>query len=71
MKGKTAIAKILKQEGVEFVTGFPYNPLFDAIAGEGIRPIKTRTERVAVNIAPMSKVARRSAQSSPRVWKIF
>ncbi len=51
MKGKTAIARILKQEGVEFVTGFPYNPLFDAIAEEGIRPIKTRTERVAVNIA--------------------
>ncbi len=51
MKGKTAIARILKKEGVEFVVGFPYNPLFDAIAEEGIRPIKTRTERVAVNIA--------------------
>ena len=51
MKGKTAIAKILKEEGVEFVTGFPFNPLFDALAEEGIRPIKTRTERVAVNIA--------------------
>jgi acetolactate synthase-1/2/3 large subunit len=51
LKGKTAIAKILKEEGVEFVTGFPYNPLFDAMAEEGIRPIKTRTERVAVNIA--------------------
>ena len=51
MKGKTAIARILKEQGVEFVTGFPYNPLFDAVAEEGIRPIKTRTERVAVNIA--------------------
>jgi len=50
LKGKTAIAKILKEEGIEFVTGFPYNPLFDALADEGIRPIKTRTERVAVNI---------------------
>lgn len=50
MKGKTAIAKILKKEGVEFVTGFPLNPTIDPIAKEGIRFIKTRTERVAVNI---------------------
>lgn len=51
MKAKTAIAKILKIEGVEFVSGFPLNPLIDPVAEEGIRFIKARTERVAVNIA--------------------
>jgi len=51
MKAKTAVAKILKMEGVEFITGFPLNPLIDPAAEEGIRLIKTRTERVAVNIA--------------------
>jgi thiamine pyrophosphate-dependent acetolactate synthase large subunit-like protein len=51
MDGKKAIAKILKTEGVEFVTCFPYNPILDAVAAEGIRPIMPRTERVAVGIA--------------------
>jgi acetolactate synthase-1/2/3 large subunit len=51
MKGSTAIAKILKMEGVEFVTGFPGNPIMESIAEENIRFIKARTERVAVNIA--------------------
>lgn len=51
MKGKTAIAKILRLEGVEFVSGFPYNEIFESAAEEGIRCIATRTERVAVNIA--------------------
>ncbi len=51
MKGNTAIAKILKMEGVEFVSGFPLNPIIDPVAQEGIRFIKARTERVAVNIA--------------------
>ena len=51
MDGKTAIAKILKAEGVDFVTCFPYNPIIDAIAAESIRPVMPRTERVAVGIA--------------------
>jgi len=50
MQGKTAIAKILKMEGVDFVTGFPPNPLHEEGAKEGIRFIKARTERVAVNM---------------------
>jgi len=49
MKGGTALAKILKMEGVDFVTGFPMNPLHDFYAAEGIRVIKFRTERVAIN----------------------
>ena len=51
MDGKSAIAKVLKMEGVEFVTCFPMNPVLDAVASEGIRLITTRTERVAVGIA--------------------
>lgn len=51
MDGKTAVAKILKIEGVEFVTCFPLNPLLDAVAAEGIRLITPRTERVVVGIA--------------------
>jgi acetolactate synthase-1/2/3 large subunit len=51
MDGKKAIARILKAEGVDFVTCFPYNPIIDAVAAEGIRPVKPRTERVAVGIA--------------------
>ena len=51
MDGKTAVAKVLKKEGVDFITCFPTNPLIEAVAIEGIRPIKSRTERVAVGIA--------------------
>ena len=58
MKCGSAIAKILKQEGVEFLSCFPTNPLIDPAAQEGIRPIMARTERVAVNIADgFSRVA--------------
>lgn len=51
MKGGTLIAKILKKEGIEFVTGFPRNALHEMLAEEGIRLIKFRNERVAVNAA--------------------
>jgi len=51
VKVRTAIAKILKKEGIDFVTGFPSSPLFEAVALENIRTIQARTERVAVNIA--------------------
>lgn len=51
MDGKTAIAKILKAEGIGFVTCFPYNPVLEALAAEDIRLIMPRTERVAVGIA--------------------
>ncbi|MBI2851371.1 MAG: thiamine pyrophosphate-requiring protein [Chloroflexi bacterium] len=51
MNGITAMAKILKMEGVEFISGFPMNAIFEAGAKEGIRPIMTRNERVGVGIA--------------------
>ncbi len=48
-----AIADILNAEGVEYLFGFPSNPLFDTDAAEevGIRTIITRQERTAVHMA--------------------
>jgi acetolactate synthase-1/2/3 large subunit len=51
MQGKTAIANILKQEGTDYVFCFPNNTLIDAAAAAGIRPIISRMERGAVNMA--------------------
>lgn len=51
MQGSHAIARVLKEEAVEFVTCFPHNVIIDTCAGQGIRPIMARTERVAINIA--------------------
>ena len=48
-----AIANVLKEEGVEYLFGFPSNPLFDTGAAEevGIRTIITRQERTAAHMA--------------------
>jgi acetolactate synthase-1/2/3 large subunit len=51
LNGYKAIAKILKMEGVEFITGFPNCAIHDAVAEEGIRIITFRNERVAVEAA--------------------
>ncbi len=51
MNGADVIAKILAQEGVEFITGFPENRLLNSAASHHIRPVIPRTERVAVNMA--------------------
>ena len=51
MKGTDAIARVLQAEGVEFVTCFPMNQILDAAAALKIRPVVSRTERVAVNMA--------------------
>ncbi len=51
MKAVEAIVKILKMEGVEFVSCFPPNTLINPLAEAGVRTILTRQERVAVNIA--------------------
>src|SRR5438874_5805142 len=45
------IARLLQREGAEHVVGFPENRLINSAAALGMRPIITRTERVAVNIA--------------------
>ncbi len=51
MKGVDAIAEILKREGVEFLVCYPRQPLIEAAAKAGIRPIMCRQERVGVAIA--------------------
>ncbi len=45
------IADLLQRYGAEFIVGFPENRLLNSAAALGVRPIITRTERVAVNIA--------------------
>ena len=51
MKGAALVADALKREGVEYVFCFPQNPLIEAAADLGIRPIVCRQERVGVNMA--------------------
>jgi acetolactate synthase-1/2/3 large subunit len=51
MKGVDGIARMLQAEGVEFLTCFPLNQILDAAAALKIRPIVSRTERVALNMA--------------------
>ena len=51
MNGIEAIAAILKEEGVEWMACFPSNPLIEAAAQVGIRPIAFRHERGAVMAA--------------------
>ena len=51
MNGYEAIAKILKQEGVEWMACFPANPLIEAIAKEGIKPFVFRQERSGIMAA--------------------
>lgn len=51
MKGFEIIARVLKAEGVEFIACYPRNPVIEACAKEGIRPIVCRQERVGLGIA--------------------
>jgi thiamine pyrophosphate-dependent acetolactate synthase large subunit-like protein len=45
------VVEILKREGVEFIIGYPSNPLFEAGAEAGVRPIVVRQERTGVHMA--------------------
>ena len=51
MNGYNAISKILKKEGVDWIACFPNNPLIEAVAKEGIRPIMFRQERGGIMAA--------------------
>jgi thiamine pyrophosphate-dependent acetolactate synthase large subunit-like protein len=51
MKVAAAIAEILKREGVEFLLGYPVNPVIEAAAQADIRPIMVRQERVGLHMA--------------------
>ena len=45
MRTANAIAEMLKREGVDFVVGYPVNPIFEAAAEADIRTIIVRQER--------------------------
>jgi len=51
MNGDQLMAKLLVQEGVEWLSCFPAQSLIEACAQEGIRPILCRQERAGVNMA--------------------
>ena len=53
MKVASAIARILKREGVEHLFGYPVNPIIETCAGEGIRPLMVRQERIGLHMAEM------------------
>ncbi len=50
MKGTEAVARILQAEGVEYLFAYPNNPIIDAAAALGIRPIIARTEKTLLNM---------------------
>jgi acetolactate synthase-1/2/3 large subunit len=45
-----AIAKILKKEGVEWLIGYPVNPIIEGAASEDIRTIMVRQERIGLHM---------------------
>jgi len=51
MNGNDYIAEILKREGVDLMACFPNNPLIEAAARQGIRPVAFRHERGAIMAA--------------------
>ena len=50
MNGADAVARILQQEGVEFLFAYPNHPVINAAAALGIRPIIARTEKTLLNM---------------------
>src|SRR5258707_14586565 len=51
MKAATAVAEILKREGVEFLIGYPVNAIIEASARADIRTIIVRQERTGLHMA--------------------
>src|SRR5438132_11285998 len=51
MKAAAAVAEILKREGVEFLIGYPVNPIIEAAAMADIRTIIVRQERTGLHMA--------------------
>ena len=45
MRVADAVAEILKREGIEFLVGYPVNPIIEAAAEADIRTIIVRQER--------------------------
>jgi len=51
MKAAAVVADILKREGVEFLIGYPVNPIIEAAAEADIRTIIVRQERTGLHMA--------------------
>ncbi len=51
MNVAAAVAEILKREGVEFLIGYPVNPIIEAAAVADIRTIIVRQERTGLHMA--------------------
>src|ERR1700760_2333457 len=51
MKLGTAIAEIMKREGIEILCGYPVNHIIEHAANANIRPIMVRQERIGVHMA--------------------
>ncbi|MDB5643091.1 MAG: thiamine pyrophosphate-dependent enzyme possible carboligase or decarboxylase [Hyphomicrobiales bacterium] len=51
MNGADVVAEIMKREGTDFLACYPRNPVIEACAKIGIRPILCRQERVGVGMA--------------------
>src|SRR5437660_6420196 len=50
MKVTNAIAQILKREGIEFLIGYPVNPIIEGAAEADIRTIMVRQERIGLHM---------------------
>jgi acetolactate synthase I/II/III large subunit len=50
MKVANAVARILKEEGIEFLIGYPVNPIIEAAAEADIRTIIVRQERIGLHM---------------------
>ena len=51
MKLGTAIAEIMKREGIEILCGYPVNHLIEHAASADIRPMMVRQERIGLHMA--------------------
>src|SRR5262245_20377206 len=51
VKAAAVVADILKREGVEFLIGYPVNPIIEAAAEANIRTIIVRQERTGLHMA--------------------
>jgi acetolactate synthase-1/2/3 large subunit len=51
VKAASVVAEILKREGVQFLIGYPVNPIIEAAAEANIRTIIVRQERTGLHMA--------------------
>ena len=50
MKVSAVVAEVLKREGIEFLIGYPVNPIIEAAAEADIRTIMVRQERIGLHM---------------------